>query len=244
MLCTARQLCGFEVRAYDGKVGTVHDLYFDEEDWSVRFVVVSAGRWPFGRRVLICPEELGAHDKESKVLCLALTRAQLGQCPDAHMHKPLSLLRREEESTSRAWLTLWPWYAPAGACPVPLLALPPMDDALEEYGWGGEHPSMDSCEGDVSLRSMREVIGYRVQATDEDAGRVEDFLVCDNHWFVEYLLVETRSWWRGRKVVLEPEWIREFSCGEAKVYLKLARGGVEGVPQYDPDLYLGGDSGR
>ena len=74
MSCTARQLCGFYVRACDGDVGTLHDLYFDDEDWSISFVVVTVGRWPFARRVWIAPPELRVPDEDEEVLSVALSR--------------------------------------------------------------------------------------------------------------------------------------------------------------------------
>jgi hypothetical protein len=237
MSCTARQLSGFDVRAYDGRVGTVHDLYFDDEDWSICFVVVRVGRWPFGRRLLISPSELRMADEEEEVLSIALRRSQLNACPEAHVHRPVSSLRREEQSASRGWLPVWPCRAPFGAYPVPALALLPMDDEGEEGEWGGTSPRMDKDEVDVHLRSMSEVIGYHIQAIDGEIGHVEDLLLCDKDWLVRYVIVDTRNWWGGRKVLVEPQWIEEFRCGESKVYLKLARGGVEGIPQYDPDLY-------
>jgi len=36
--------------------------------------------------------------------------------------------------------------------------------------------------GDPQLRSRKEVIGYRLQATDDSMGSLEDFLVDDVSW--------------------------------------------------------------
>jgi hypothetical protein len=237
MAYTARQLCGLDVRARDGDGGTVHDLYFDDEDWSVCFVVVSVGRWPFDRRVLVSPPGLRVPDEEDEVLPVALSRAQLSECPEAHAHRTVAALRREERSAYQEWLPVWPWRVPFGARPMPPLALLHMGDEGGEGEGGGTSPGMSRDRGDAHLRSMSEVIGYHIQAKDGEVGHVEDFLLCDKDWVIKYVLVDTRNWWGGRKVVVEPQWIEEFKCGESKVYLKLARGGVEGIPQYDPDLY-------
>jgi hypothetical protein len=237
MSSTARQLCGFAVRARDGGGGRVHDLYFDDQDWSVRFVVVGVGRWPFDRRVLISPPELREPDEGEEVLPVALSRAQLGECPEAHVQRTVSAMRRKERSAHREGLPVWLWRPPFGACPVPPFALLPMDDEGGEGDWGGTRLRVDGDERDVHLRSVSEVIGYHIQAKDGEIGHVEDFVLCDEDWLIKYLLVDTRNWWGGRKVVVEPQWVEEFKCGESKVYLKLARGGVEGIPEYDPDLY-------
>jgi hypothetical protein len=158
-----------------------------------------------------------------------LSRAQLGECPEAHVQRTVSAMRRKERSAHREGLPVWLWRPPFGACPVPPLALLPMDDEGGEGDWGGTRLRVDRDERDTHLRSMSEVIGYHIQAKDGEIGN-ED-------WFIKYLLVDTRNWWGGRKVVVEPQWIEEFKCGESKVYLKLARGGVEGIPEFDPGLY-------
>jgi hypothetical protein len=112
-----------------------------------------------------------------------------------------------------------------------------MDDEAGQGERAGRSRCTDRDGGGALLRSMSEVIGYHIQAKDGEIGHVEDFLLCDKEWFIKYVLVDTRNWWGGRKVVVEPQWIEAFKCGESKVYLKLARGGVEGIPQYDPALY-------
>lgn len=38
MLRSARSLEGFTLAAIDGDIGGVHDLYFDDRGWTVRYV--------------------------------------------------------------------------------------------------------------------------------------------------------------------------------------------------------------
>jgi hypothetical protein len=120
---------------------------------------------------------------------------------------------------------------------LPPLALVDLADEGKQVGHRETPPRQQIGRGDVRLRSMREVIGYHIQATDDEIGHVEDFLLCDRDWSVRYVLVDTRNWRRGRKVVVEPEWVERIRCEESQVCLKLARAGVEGVPRYDPDVY-------
>ena len=55
MLQSARDLRGYTIRASDGDIGEIYDVYFDDESWSVRYVVVETGNWLFNRRVLLSP---------------------------------------------------------------------------------------------------------------------------------------------------------------------------------------------
>src|SRR5262249_11151974 len=60
MLRTARQLKGASLVATDGDVGSVQDLYFDDTTWTIRYLVVDAGTWLSGRRVLISPRSVAS----------------------------------------------------------------------------------------------------------------------------------------------------------------------------------------
>jgi len=55
MLRTVKQLEELVIGATDGPIGKVKDLYFDDEAWVVRYVVVDTNRWLGGREVLVSP---------------------------------------------------------------------------------------------------------------------------------------------------------------------------------------------
>jgi hypothetical protein len=76
------------------------------------------------------------------------------------------------------------------------------------------------------------------EATDGEIGHVEDFLVDDRIWAIRYVVVDTRNWWPGRKVLISPEWIKRVSWPDSRVYVDLTREGVKASPEYDPDRPL------
>jgi hypothetical protein len=43
MLRHAHDLMGVHVGAADGDVGHLHDLYFDDQQWAIRYLVVDTG---------------------------------------------------------------------------------------------------------------------------------------------------------------------------------------------------------
>lgn len=55
MLHKASQLKGAVVTALDGEVGVVDALYFDDEQWGIRYLGVRTGHWPSERHLLIPP---------------------------------------------------------------------------------------------------------------------------------------------------------------------------------------------
>jgi hypothetical protein len=95
--------------------------------------------------------------------------------------------------------------------------------------------------GDPNLRSVRDVTGYYIQAIDGDIGHVEDFIVDDREWAIRYMVVDTRNWWPGKKVVVSPDWIRQVSWRESQVHVDLTRDALQSAPEYDPDLPLARD---
>ena len=54
------------------------------------------------------------------------------------------------------------------------------------------------------LRSMKELDGFTIGATDGDIGMVNDCYFDDLSYTVRYVVVDTGGWLTGRKVLLSP----------------------------------------
>ena len=70
--------------------------------------------------------------------------------------------------------------------------------------------------GDVHLQNATAVLGYAIQAEDGEIGHVCDVLVDDKAWAIRYLVVDTRLWWSGKKVLVSPEWLTHVTWDESK----------------------------
>ena len=57
MLRSVKELTGYKILATDGEIGRVHDFYFDNQNWIMRYLVVDTGTWLPGRRVLLSPAD-------------------------------------------------------------------------------------------------------------------------------------------------------------------------------------------
>jgi hypothetical protein len=68
---TINGLVGRRVEASDGDVGRVDDVYFDDESWTLRYLVLKTGGWLSGRKVLIAPLALLDNGGMTGVLLLA-----------------------------------------------------------------------------------------------------------------------------------------------------------------------------
>ncbi|MBN1129508.1 MAG: PRC-barrel domain-containing protein [Chitinispirillaceae bacterium] len=54
------------------------------------------------------------------------------------------------------------------------------------------------------LFSLQSMIGYPVRATDGDVGTVSECYFDDADWAIRYMVVETKNWLSGRKVLIAP----------------------------------------
>lgn len=80
MLHKVRDLQGDALHAEDGEVGSVDDLYFDDEDWDVRYLLVNTRRWIPGRRYLVSPIAIDG-PLDAGDIRVDLTREQIACCP-------------------------------------------------------------------------------------------------------------------------------------------------------------------
>jgi hypothetical protein len=88
-------------------------------------------------------------------------------------------------------------------------------------------------DDDPHLRSIEAVTGYHIHATDGEIGHVADFLVEEADWSIHYLVVDTKNWWPGKKVLISPRWAREIDWMDRLVNLTVDRQRVKDSPEYD-----------
>lgn len=81
------------LRSIDGHVGTIRPLYFDDQNWVVRYLVVRTGRWLMGRHVLITPIVIGTIDDADASIRINLHKEQIEFDSDhrADLPRPVNL---------------------------------------------------------------------------------------------------------------------------------------------------------
>jgi len=220
VLRSTKSLGGFSIGAKDGEVGKVHSFLFDDRNWAIRYLVVDTGGWLPGRRVLIAARAIDRPDWHARVFPTALTRQQVRDSPEIDMNRPVSRQREAELHRHYNWIPYWgTGYGAA------VFTVPPVQD--------GESPEA-TAKGSPNLRSTRDVVGYRVHATDGQIGHIEDFIVSDEDWVIRYLVVDTYNWLGGQRVLVSPEWVTEMNWQERQVWVDVSRQRIEDCPPYDP----------
>ena len=220
--------------ASDGEIGSVREFYFDDEHWTVRYLVVNTGSWLAGREVLIPTRALGEVDPQGRFIAVHLTREQVRESPPLYSDKPISRQHEEELHQYYGWDPYWMggmgdlgagmMLPPSALAPPPAFAPPP---ELSQ-----DEPSQTQ-KIDSHLQSSAELVsGYTIHAQDGEIGRVEDFILDDSDWRVRYLVVHTGAWFLGKNALLAPEWIDRISYEDAEVVAHLPRSAIKGAPEY------------
>jgi sporulation protein YlmC with PRC-barrel domain len=172
MLHKASKLRGTTVRATDGEIGTVDDVYLDDQQWRVRYLAIKTGPGLTGKVVLLPPSAVEARWNTAAV--------------------PVALSRAEVQR----------------AAPEVL-------------------PS------DRHLVSARELEGCHIQASDGEIGHVDDVLLDEQNWRIQYLVLDTSNWIGGRAVVVSPRVLSGVDWPDRLVKVDIARDDVRRSPVLD-----------
>lgn len=235
MLWSLNHLRSDRIRATDGALGAVEDLFFDDLDWAVRYVVVDTA-WLLGRRVLLSTAVLGRPDPGGHELPVSLTKEQVKNSPDLDAAQPVSRQQEVDLHSHYGWSPYWlaKTLMPPASVIQAAAAHEANDVALPAAG-GAE------TMADPHLRSGHELRGYAVRAADAPAGVVDDILVDEAGWVVRYLVLKTAALLPGRKFLLATPWVEEISWADRRILAKLNSSELESSPHYHSGLALDRD---
>ena len=239
MLWTASVINGYAVAASDGQIGTVSDFLFDDTNWLVRWLVVDTGNWLSGRKVLLPPSVLGHLDPKEKTCSVKLTMQQVKDSPEIDTDLPVSRQMETSVYGYYGWSPYWGAGATGGYAFMPggisiiggttMAAARPLGSRLREEAIAEAELSHD----DPHLRSIEAVNGYHIHASDGEIGHVDDFLIGDADWSIRYLVVDTKNWWAGKKVLISPRSVAEIDWVDRLVNIDVDRQRIKDSPAYD-----------
>ena len=218
-MLTNKRLQNFVIHATDGELGYVHELYFDDETWAIRYLTVDTGGWLGGRKVLISPFSITHTDWDARRLDVALTKKQVEESPISIPTGPSHGSMRPHTSGITGFPTTGVDHFSGG---------PASDPTGVELAERVARESTDS-----HLRSTGALTGYNIDATDGEIGHVDGFVVDDETWAIRYMEVATRNWLPGKKVLVSPEWIEGISWSNSRVRVGLSREAIKEAPEYD-----------
>jgi sporulation protein YlmC with PRC-barrel domain len=197
----------------DGEVGKLSDIYFDDERWTIRYLVVrTSNKWLLGRKVLIGPDAILASDRPAERLNLNLTRDQIKHSPNIDTDRPVSRQQQNLLATYYGWPGVGIGMMP-GAIVGPSYTYPGSHYAHAESAIGQDEGESDA---DPHLRSAREVARYSVHAGNETIGHMEDFVYNLVDTSVRYIRFNTGE----RTVQLPIECVGEIRWADRAVAIR------------------------
>ncbi|HKL20737.1 MAG TPA: PRC-barrel domain-containing protein [Tichowtungia sp.] len=222
MLRPLHSMKGYKLAAEDGEFGRVKDYLFDDEYWTVRYLVADTGRWIPHRKVLISPVSLGTPDWDDGRFPVKLTKEQVEQQPDLEADEPVS--RRHEKLWYETYgYPFWGY----GIVPPALFDIEQSEDEREE----SRRIDEATC-----LRSLEEVRGYDIEAPDGTIGRLEDLIMDNETWAIRYLTVNMEDRIPDRSVFLAPAWFESFDWEQQKLFCRFSRETVDAAPELHADM--------
>jgi sporulation protein YlmC with PRC-barrel domain len=249
MLRSTKDLEGCAIQATDGMIGHVKDVYFDDEKWVVRYLIVETGSWLASRKVLISPIAIGKADWAASVLAVSITKDQVKNSPDIATDEPVSRQHEIQYLQYYGYPYYWDGANFWGNSTYPGAMLTGVGYAgsgaeflVAQAARGRAEAEMEGRQkGDPHLRSGNAVMNYQIEATDGGMGQVKSLLIDEETWAIRYLVVETSNWWFGQQVLIAPRWIQEISWLDATIAVKVTRQAVKDAPRYDPSAPLSRD---
>jgi uncharacterized protein YrrD len=85
------------------------------------------------------------------------------------------------------------------------------------------------------LRTIEDLEGYTIGATDGTIGHVKDFYFDDAAWIIRYLVVETGNWLSHRRVLISPSAINQPDWSEKIFPAAITQQQVKNSPSIDTD---------
>jgi hypothetical protein len=235
MLRHESEINGYAIHASDGVIGAVSDFLFDDTTWLVRWLVVDTGNWLPGRKVLLAPCAFAHVNHIGDQFQVRLARQQVKDCPDIDTNRPVSRQMEDDIYNYYGWNPYWGDTSYFGAVGI---GAGYMGGSMTPTPMQRENKKNNSWRNasDCHLRSVAAVAEYRVHASDGEIGHVEDFLVEDDDWSIHYLVVDTKNWWPGNKVLISPLSVRNIDWADRQVNLGATRQKVKDSPAYDPSM--------
>jgi hypothetical protein len=220
----ASDFTGYTIEASDGKVGVVSDILFEDQNWKLRWFVINTGSWLMGRKILIHPAALERPDIGQRAFPVSLTKLQVEASPDLRSDQPVSGQMDQDLSDYYGYSSMWgdSYYGGQG---------------LDLFGDGASEPRAGqtfapSGADDRQLLSIAEITGFPIHALDGDIGHLDDFLVDDGSWTIEFAVVATKNWIGGRHVLISPADIRATNVPERYVPITLTRYKIKCSPSW------------
>lgn len=224
MLRSIKDMTGYTLLTRDGDIGACADFLFDDQSWTIQYMVANTGGWLSNRKVLLSPKSLSDPPLEDRRVHVERTKEQIEAAPPLASDAPVS---KQYQLTWTKYHGLTPYWHDLGPLSAPLAA-----NAMATM--------QESANHDEHLRSANEVCGYDVEANSIELkgqilGKIDDFVFSDADWKIAFVVVETDpSWFSSEKILIGRDFMATVGWAEKTIYAELSKEKLDRCPVYDP----------
>jgi hypothetical protein len=109
------------------------------------------------------------------------------------------------------------------------------DDATGAHFTQGEVAAGPVHHGQNHFRSLARLEGSAIEATDDEVGHAENFIIETDTWLVKYLVVHTSDWWPGEKLLVAVDTISGIDYTRNILKLDVTRQFVKDSLPFSPE---------
>lgn len=213
---------GSSLQAKNGEIGSIDDVYFDDKDWKIRYLITDNSNFLPGRRVLISPASTDKINFERKAIQVKLSKKDIEKSPVVNQGL---LPSRETEIELKSYYN-WPVYWGSGF-------LIGAGDLRENQA--SMRGSKKEIEVESNLKSCNEIMGFSIESKNKTIGYLNNYLFDDESWEIRYLVVDTKNWLlKERKILLAIDWIEKFDWDQSVFVTDLKSKAIRESPVYNP----------
>lgn len=222
MFTYASELMGALVVASDGELGKVKDIYFEDKEWRVHFLVVDTGTWPFSETVFVSPQDAALHQSEPGLLKSALDKVRLRHISYNEDPRPITKPDTLQLYSHRAW----PAFGRAGNG-YPTLG-------MVKAGAGLANVAEFSDKQMRHMLSFKPIVNYEIHNNEGRLGLLKDLMVDLEKWSLPYLLVDDTSTSDRERLLVASEKVVSFASHQSLVKVAISKEQFEASPKINP----------
>lgn len=201
----------FNLQTENGDAGLIHDLYFDDSSWAIKYLVIDSGGWFPGKRLILPVSEIGDAVEALQIIRVNFRREDIENGPGIDEVKPVSRQIVRTLISHHKVLILLPTdnhYLPNWLIKI-LKAVSSQTEKMPAPA-AGHH----------QLRSAREIVGYNVIYNDEKIGFLSDLIVDTVDWTIQSIVAKQRKPLMEKSVLmLSPEHVDTFDWAGHQIEL-------------------------
>jgi hypothetical protein len=221
-----KTLQGYKLEAIDGPIGKVDEFYFDEQFWTIRYLVVNTGSWLNDRQLLISPYAIGEVSPSEHQIFIKLTKRQVAESPFLAQGQSISKEFEREYYEYYGWPVYWNG--------LNMWGVDPYLNKTHQV-WNVQNGNE---EWEPHLCSTHDISRYTIHSSDGEIGSIRDFLMSDTTWTIRYLVVDSQRRLHGNYVLISPQWIVSSEWEQAKYIVDISSDKIASSPEYFDDLQL------